>query len=282
MAGDSADEVARRAREKAERLLQQAERFEKGAAGERIVAELLEQLPDDWFVLNDIHWPGRSRANIDHVVIGPSGVFVIDAKNWSGSITIKGGVLRCGGYAKTRTVENVQAAAQAVGSLLPSVHPNFIIPVLCFVGEAQAHGSVSGVEVCAGESLVAMLQYMPIVFSSEELQFLRFQLDVSTGSALEPVQRTFPTLPPPEPPPPHAPPLVVAPSSRHRSRRPSLLKRILQGVGLWWLICVVVYLAIGRAVHDNPQLLGSAYLVAALYVVSLMRAPRQKGGARRR
>lgn len=150
MAGDSAEEVARRAREKAERLLQQAERFEKGAAGERIVAELLKQLPDDWFVLNDIHWPGRSRANIDHVVIGPSGVFVIDAKNWSGAITIKGDVLRCGGYPKTRTVESVQAAAQAVGSLLPPVHPNFIIPVLCFVGEAEAHGSVSGVEVCAG------------------------------------------------------------------------------------------------------------------------------------
>jgi Nuclease-related domain len=33
-----------------------------------------------WAVLHDLAVP-RSRANIDHLVIGPGGVFVIDSKH---------------------------------------------------------------------------------------------------------------------------------------------------------------------------------------------------------
>jgi hypothetical protein len=48
-----------------------------GAAGERCVADVLDAT--DCFVLHDRGVPG-SKANIDHVAIGPAGVFVIDAK----------------------------------------------------------------------------------------------------------------------------------------------------------------------------------------------------------
>ncbi len=56
------------------------ERWHQGADGERATAVLLERLgARDFVVLHDRRVPG-SRANIDHVVIGRSGVWVVDTK----------------------------------------------------------------------------------------------------------------------------------------------------------------------------------------------------------
>lgn len=54
----------------------------KGAAGERRVADVIDALaPQDVYALHDRGVP-RSRANIDHVAITASGVYVVDAKNY--------------------------------------------------------------------------------------------------------------------------------------------------------------------------------------------------------
>jgi hypothetical protein len=54
--------------------------WRRGAAGERRTARLLDPLQwHGWVVLHDLAVPG-SRANVDHLVIGPGGVFVIDSK----------------------------------------------------------------------------------------------------------------------------------------------------------------------------------------------------------
>jgi hypothetical protein len=56
------------------------ERWLRGAAGERVTAAVLERLPErKWAVMHDLALP-RSRANIDHLVIGPTGVWVVDTK----------------------------------------------------------------------------------------------------------------------------------------------------------------------------------------------------------
>lgn len=183
MAGESADEVARRAREKAERLLKRAEAFEKGATGERLVAAALKQLPSDWFVLNDLHWPGRSRANIDHVVVGPCGVFVIDAKNWSGAVAVKNGVLRQNGYSRMKAVEGALESVQAVAALFDWIPSGYFVPVVCFVGEGSVNATIKGVEVCSLENLPRVLQSRPNALPPETLQFLRFDLDMSTSNA---------------------------------------------------------------------------------------------------
>jgi hypothetical protein len=55
-------------------------RWARGAAGELATAALLEHLPGrHWVVLHDLGLPG-SRANVDHLVIGPTGVWVVDTK----------------------------------------------------------------------------------------------------------------------------------------------------------------------------------------------------------
>lgn len=66
------------------------EHWAQGAEGERGTARQLERLPAGWHVWHDLNGP---RGNIDHLVIGPAGVFVLDTKNWSGRlVTFENGV----------------------------------------------------------------------------------------------------------------------------------------------------------------------------------------------
>jgi hypothetical protein len=61
--------------------------WRKGAVGEALVAAALRVLPDEFVVVNDV---SKTLSNIDHVVVGPSGVFVVDAKNWTGTVEADG------------------------------------------------------------------------------------------------------------------------------------------------------------------------------------------------
>jgi hypothetical protein len=55
------------------------ERWQRGAAGEAATAGLLARLPKRFLVLHDRRQPGTG-GNLDHLVIGPSGVWVVDSK----------------------------------------------------------------------------------------------------------------------------------------------------------------------------------------------------------
>jgi Nuclease-related domain len=60
--------------------------WRRGAAGERRTARLLAPLERrGWAVLHDLALPGSS-ANLDHLVIGPGGVVVIDSKQYRGRL----------------------------------------------------------------------------------------------------------------------------------------------------------------------------------------------------
>jgi len=61
--------------------------FRKGAVGEIIIGDLLATFPDDYCVINDLTTP---YGNIDHVVVGPSGAYVIDTKHWKGTVSADG------------------------------------------------------------------------------------------------------------------------------------------------------------------------------------------------
>ena len=87
-AGQSATQEAQRKRERAQRLQREADNFERGAEGERRVAAILDNLPDDFAVFHDLQLPAPSRSNVDHLVIGPHGVFTVDSKNFTYPVTL--------------------------------------------------------------------------------------------------------------------------------------------------------------------------------------------------
>lgn len=61
----------------------------KGRIGERRVARRLRDgLGQEYEILNDIYLPSREgeTTQIDHIVVSPYGIFVVETKNWTGWI----------------------------------------------------------------------------------------------------------------------------------------------------------------------------------------------------
>jgi hypothetical protein len=64
-----------------------AQRWSRGAAGEEQVGQILDELQaSGWYALHDVNLGG---GNIDHVVIGPAGIFTIETKSHRGRINTR-------------------------------------------------------------------------------------------------------------------------------------------------------------------------------------------------
>lgn len=120
-------------------------------------ARVLDALaPGDWVVLHDLPWPGRRYASIDHVVVGAPGVFVIDEKAWTGTVTTDGG-LRQNGKKRDAAVQEASEAATAVALGLPLIARPEVHPVLCFTRGAPVTGWVDRTLLCSTGNLAATL-----------------------------------------------------------------------------------------------------------------------------
>lgn len=185
MAGESAREEARRAREKAERLAHRAEMFEKGADGEAATAALLASLPPEWAAIHDVRWPSRRLANIDHILVGPGGIFVIDSKNWSGQITVDSGHLRQNGRSREKAVAGCADAALAVAEL-SGPFADRVYPVLCFMTDRALTGWSRDVMVCSTGTLTQMLLSRPQALTHPDARDAWLRLDAQLRAAVAP------------------------------------------------------------------------------------------------
>ena len=179
--GESASDYARSQREKEQRLARAAELNERGALGERETTRALKGLPDGWTVLRDLTWPDRAYDNVDHIVIGPPGVFVIDSKTWTGQVTLSDNVLRKNRYREDRSVGRTAEAARAVAALASVVPPNQVHPVLCFFGESNVMGWASDVMVCSTANVVEALKSRRPALTPAEMRAAAHQLTDELG-----------------------------------------------------------------------------------------------------
>jgi hypothetical protein len=61
--------------------------YRQGLEGEKQVTNVLSStLSDEYFLINDVQLVVGKRSNIDHIVLGPTGIFVLETKNHSGKI----------------------------------------------------------------------------------------------------------------------------------------------------------------------------------------------------
>jgi hypothetical protein len=137
---------------------EQARTWQRGAHGERHTARLLDRLVRDGYVVfHDLAVPG-SPANVDHLVIGPSGVFVIDSKQWTGTVHQGAdGLVWHNHYPLDRTLETVRWEADTIGRLLGT----HIHALLCVHG-AHVHGGglhAQGVAIVPAHLLRSALGY---------------------------------------------------------------------------------------------------------------------------
>ncbi len=62
--------------------------FRSGRQGEkRVQKNLSDKLSDEYSLYNDVMLRGERGGNIDHIIVGPTGIFVIETKNNDGHIT---------------------------------------------------------------------------------------------------------------------------------------------------------------------------------------------------
>lgn len=140
------------------------------STGGRSTGAALEALSTDrWRVLHDVPWPGRAPATIDHVVIGRPGVFVIDAKSWSGVVSVRDGVLRQGRYSRQGAVTHAAEAARAVGVGVRNARCP-VQPVLCLEREEPLAVECDGVFVCTTGTIADLLESRPTVLADIQVQ----------------------------------------------------------------------------------------------------------------
>lgn len=109
----------------------------KGAAGERIVGAALDRLAGDQVrVLHDRRMP-RSKANIDHIAVTPSGAVTIDAKRYAGRLEVRarGQQLWIAGRDRSELLAQAHRQADAVAGVLADAGLSAVpvAPSLCFV-----------------------------------------------------------------------------------------------------------------------------------------------------
>ena len=156
-AGGSAQEVAEQSRRHARVLAEaaaeesrKAQRFAAGGAAEERTARLLAVLSSyDFHLLHDRKWPGTTAANIDHIVVGPSGVFVVDTKCWAGDVRVEGSSLYRGDSPCDDDLDKLTSQADAIRELLADVGlpATQVRPVLALDGRSLPLTVVSGVWV---------------------------------------------------------------------------------------------------------------------------------------
>ena len=165
----------------------------KGVEGERKAAEFLEPLLEAGFVvLYGRQIPGGNE-DIDSIVIGPTGVFPIETKNWKGKVQVKFDRLLVGDNDRSWVVAQVYrqslAVQVALGELL-TAHRVTVTPVLCAIGGVMSgESTIGGVHVIDGKRLARLLLDRPSVFDDEAVQQLarladqRFRLPYAWQSA---------------------------------------------------------------------------------------------------
>jgi hypothetical protein len=120
---------------KLEQLEKSRAAMRKGAAGENAVAQILKDFPEDFCVINGLTTP---FGDLDHVVVGPTGVFIIDTKNWKGIVSAdgKGDLLLNGKPTDKPTVKplvtrimNVKDKIKALSNLDPFFKAVLVFPI---------------------------------------------------------------------------------------------------------------------------------------------------------
>ncbi|WP_277994294.1 nuclease-related domain-containing protein [Streptomyces sp. MST-110588] len=107
------------------------------SAGERSVAAHLLMLTErGWRLLVDRRWPDTRAANVDMLLVGPGGVFVIDVKNWRAAPEVSGGVLRAGGESREDRARKLTAVTKTAESAVASLglSPVAVQPLMVFAG----------------------------------------------------------------------------------------------------------------------------------------------------
>jgi len=284
VAAESGEQRAARLRAAADRdparregRLAAATRIEQGNVGERRVAQLLDVLDGaGWVVLHDRYKSATSPANLDHIAVGPPGVFVIDSKNWTGGrLRYDDRGMALGRYRRDDELHSAKVDADIVRRIAgAAVHDIPVLGVLAFVEDVALPVPVHHQQVVLlqAEQLLSWLTAQPARLTPAEVHQVGSTLDTALpprGGLRRPFVLPAGTDPCPAPArgpsgatPPRRPRPSGGPAARRRgSRRPArtagqeLAYGLRRLVAFLALAAVMLFVAVPIASRVLPPLL---------------------------
>jgi hypothetical protein len=148
--------------------------WRRGAKGERRTARLLAPLERrGWAVLHDLVIPG-TQANIDHVVIGPGGVLVIDSKQYRGRLHLdQYGMVWHGRHLVVSSLRKVRWQADQADEVL-GIADITVAAIVAVHGASVPWGvlQADGVTIVPARRVPDLLQALPRVLGPERVAWL--------------------------------------------------------------------------------------------------------------
>ena len=102
--------------------------YKRGIEGEKKVVETLQSLDNSYYLINDIVLNSK-HGNIDHIILSPNEIFVIETKNFWGQV----GCYRDNWYYPKYEIPSISKQAKRNALLVKRITGvNFVQPLLVF------------------------------------------------------------------------------------------------------------------------------------------------------
>jgi hypothetical protein len=142
-------------------VLPLVERHDRGATGEEQVGGLLDGLAGDgWHVIHDA---SLGHGNVDHILIGPAGVFTVETKSHPGPIRV--------GRVHGAILSQAQAQRKAIERVTGETVEPLIVFSRAWVDKPLARRK--GVRVAPARMLSGYLERRPAVLAQEQVERAR-------------------------------------------------------------------------------------------------------------
>ncbi|MGB3910238.1 MAG: UvrD-helicase domain-containing protein [Pseudolysinimonas sp.] len=157
---DAAQGLADELRRQAAVHEQMVANYHAAAASERRLEKTLAPLRNHGYhVLADRQWPGSRKAQVDFLVVGPSGVFIVDAKSWRDvriQRTGEGTRVFQGDDDVTDRFDGLISLGDTIADILEDIHlaPGQVRTLAVFTNRRDLKATVSGVELMSEPAVV--------------------------------------------------------------------------------------------------------------------------------
>jgi hypothetical protein len=142
---------------------------ERGAEAEEAVGAILDNLPEGNFVIHDFD---SGRGNIDHILIGPQGIFTMETKSHTGKVSFDGEkLLRNGRPFEKDFLKQAWAQCYLVREVLAKwgIANPLPEPVILFTRAfVQVRGKARGIEIVSIDYFPKYLDRLPDKISIPE------------------------------------------------------------------------------------------------------------------